>query len=448
MINKSRLIFKIISVILLWFFAEAALSSLKFSDRIEEFYLSNQLKVILIEDKRSPIVVSSLWYKVGSSYEREGISGISHVLEHMMFKGTRTTNAGEFSEKVKKVGGTENAFTGRDFTGYFQKVHKDHLEMCLKMESDRMRNLVFSQDEFKKEIEVVKEERRLRTDDQPTSKIFEKIGLQAFGMKEYGIPIVGTMEDLNKININDLKIWYNNYYKPSNAVLIIAGNFDRLNVKKLVDKYFAEITNSKTEIFTNSENHKYLFNEIIVEDKVSKPLVFMSFKNNGFNILNKKDHYAIELLMELMDGGYSSRFTKNLIDGKNIALNTFISYDSYSRKDNLITLGGTPRSGKTPEDLRDGILEEFKDFSQYGIKEDELQNIKSRLVANNIYKFDSVFYQAMQVGMLETKGLTWKMLDDYILDVNQITESDLIEAADKYILNNKFIFSVINPEKQ
>jgi len=207
--------------ILFWFLATSAAFGMNFSDRTDAYVLSNGLKVVLIQDKRSPVVVSSIWYKVGSSYERQGISGISHILEHLMFKGTKNLEPGEFSKRIKEIGGSENAFTGRDFTGYYQKVHKDYLELCLKLESDRMQNLVFVQDQVDKEIDVVKEERRLRTDDKPVSKVFERIGQQVFGMSGYGIPIVGTMSDIGSIKISDLEEWYNNYYSPGNAIVII-----------------------------------------------------------------------------------------------------------------------------------------------------------------------------------------------------------------------------------
>ena len=206
--------------------SDIAISGINFNDRIEQYQLNNGLKIILINDDRSSTVMSSIWYKVGSSYEYEGVTGISHVLEHMMFKGTENTKPGEFSREIKKIGGTENAFTGKDFTGYYQKVHKDYIELCLKFESDRMTNLNLSKNDLKSEREVVKEERRLRTDDNPTAKIFEKISNQAFGMRGYGVPIVGTMKDLNKISVTDLKKWYLNYYAPNNAVLILAGDFN------------------------------------------------------------------------------------------------------------------------------------------------------------------------------------------------------------------------------
>ena len=304
-------------------------SSMKFSDRIEEYVLANGLKVILIEDKRSPAIVSSIWYNVGSSYEYPGISGISHVLEHMMFKGTKNTQPGDFSKRIKEVGGSENAFTGRDFTGYYQKIHKDYLELSLKLESDRMSNILFSEEEFRKEVEVVKEERRLRTDDKPISKIFEKIGLQAFGMKDYGIPIIGTMDDLNNIKVSDLKKWYGNYYVPNNATLILAGNFESNNAKSLIKKYYGNYLKRKVINYSKVNEHEISFDEITVKDKVSQPIVLLSFKKKSFSVEDKKELYAMELLLELMDGGLSSRFTKNLIDDNKIALNTFISYDSY-----------------------------------------------------------------------------------------------------------------------
>ena len=419
-------------------------SSMKFSDRIEEYVLANGLKVILIEDKRSPVIVSSIWYNVGSSYEYPGISGISHVLEHMMFKGTKNTQPGDFSKRIKEVGGSENAFTGRDFTGYYQKIHKDYLELSLKLESDRMSNILFSEEEFRKEVEVVKEERRLRTDDKPISKIFEKIGLQAFGMKNYGIPIIGTMDDLNNIKVSDLKKWYGNYYVPNNATLILAGNFESNNAKSLIKKYYGNYSKQKVINYSKVNEHEISFDEITVKDKVSQPIVLLSFKKKSFSIEDKKELYAMELLLELMDGGLSSRFTKNLIDDNKIALNTFISYDSYSRKDSLVTLGGSPRIGVQPEDLRAAFINEFSIFIKNGLKKNELLNTKSRLLANNIYEFDSVFYQAMQVGMLETKNLDWRLLDEYVDDIDSITEKDLINAAKK-IISSDYIYSLIEP---
>ncbi|WP_295180007.1 pitrilysin family protein, partial [uncultured Christiangramia sp.] len=304
-----------------------------------------------------------------------------------------------------------------------------------------------SQEEFKNEIEVVKEERRLRTDDNPTAKIFEKISNQAFGMRDYGVPIIGTMKDLNKISIADLKKWYLNYYAPNNAVLILAGDFDNNEAKKLIKKYYGGIKKTKVQNYLEKSDYRISFNSIKVEDKVSEPLVLISFENMRFNEENRKENYVIELLMELMDGGVSSRFTKNLVDDKNIALNTFISYDTYTRKRNLITIGGSPNENITTEQLREALIAQFTDLVEKGLYENELTDVKSRLLANNIYKFDSIFYQVMQIGMLETKNLDWSILDKYINEINSITEHDLINATKKYILKKDYIFSIIEPKK-
>ena len=431
---------------IIWALSTGTVFSMNFSDRTDTFTLSNGLKVVLIQDKRSPLVVSSIWYKVGSSYEQEGISGISHILEHLMFKGTKNTKPGEFSRRIKEIGGSENAFTGRDFTGYYQKVHKDYLELSLRLESDRMQNLVFVQEEVDKEIEVVKEERRLRTDDQPISKVFERIGKQVFGMSGYGIPIIGTMSDINSIEISDLKKWYSNYYSPNNATIIIAGDIDFINSRKLVEKYYGSIPSKEVLKSSNEISHERSLDDILVKDKVSQPIILMSFENDYFTNSNKKDMYSLELLFELMDGSSSSRFTKNLIDEKKIAISTFISYDTYSARKNLITIGGSPRKGVDTDQFRKELLKEFEDFINYGLTKDELEQVKSRLLANNIYKFDSVFYQVMQVGMMETKNHDWRLLDNYIQDINSINEDDLKAIAQKVIINNKYLYSLIRPK--
>ena len=289
--------------------------STKFSERIEAYILPNKLKVVLLKDTRNPIIISSIWYRVGSSYESAGSTGISHVLEHMMFKGTEKVKAGEFSKIIKKLGGTENAFTGRDFTGYYQKINKEHLEKCLEIEADRMKNLSLKQNDFKKEIDVIKEERRLRVEDRPISKAFEKTLLQAFGYHGYGIPIIGTMNDLNHLTLDDIKNWYKQFYSPNNATLIIAGDIEGSKIKKLIEKYFASIENTNLLLDVEpAKNFKANFEDITLRESVSDPTVLISFIQPEFNYKDRLEHYKIELLLELMDGGNSSRFTKNLVD--------------------------------------------------------------------------------------------------------------------------------------
>ena len=422
-------------------------SEIKFSDRVESYTLDNGLKVVLIEDRRSPSVVNSIWYKVGSSDERAGKTGISHILEHMMFKGTDSLNPGEFSSIVKKMGGTENAFTSKDYTGYFQKIHKSDLEKCIELESDRMQNLKLRDSELMSEIEVVKEERRLRTDDNPVAKAFEKIMINAYGMNNYGIPIIGTMDDINSITKEDLQNWYNLYYQPNNAIVIIAGNFKNNEVKGFIQKYYGAIKNREKINNVHEKNDFQTKLSFTVYDKVSKPIVFLSFKKPKFNKDKIRDLYALDLFIEIMDGGYSSRLTKNLINDQKTALDIFISNDTFNQYPNLIVIGGTPRGDISPEAFKTKVLSEFSETSINKITNDELMNAKARIKANNVYKFDSVFYQAMQVGMMETKDINWENLDNYSSMMESMTLEEVINAGKKYFSNDLLLTTVLRPEK-
>ena len=442
-----NIIFRISVLLISISFFSSVQSEIKFSDRVESYTLSNGLKVVLIEDKRSPSVVNSIWYKVGSSHEASGKTGISHVLEHMMFKGTKTLKPGEFSSIVKKMGGTENAFTSKDYTGYFQKIHTTDLERCIELESDRMKNLRLDENELRSEIEVVKEERRLRTDDNPVSKTFEKIMINAYGMNEYGITIIGTMQNLGSISKNDLENWYKLHYQPKNAIVIIAGNFNADQVKGYIQKYYGRYENNKSSIKPNNKIEFSTKASFDVYDKVSKPIVFLSFKKPKFDKNRIRELYALDLFIEIMDGGYSSRLTKNLIDNQKVALDIFLSNDTYNQYPNLIIIGGTPRGKISPEELKLKILEQLSNESINSVTERELVNAKARIKANNIYKFDSVFYQAMQVGMLETKDIGWENLDNYNSIIESISLDEVKESASKYFLNNKVFTAILRPEK-
>jgi zinc protease len=428
-------------------FSPIAYPEIKFSDRVESYTLENGLKVILIKDKRSPSVVNSIWYKVGSSDERLGKTGLSHILEHMMFKGTRNLSPGEFSSIVKKMGGTENAFTSKDYTGYFQKIHMSNLEKCIELESDRMQNLKLDDKEIASEIEVVKEERRLRTDDNPVSKTFEKIMLNAYGMNYYGIPIIGTIDDINNTTKEDLQNWYNLYYQPRNAIVIIAGNFNSSQVKKYIKKYYGSIKNKENTNSIIKKNEFISKKSFTLYDKVSKPIVFLSFKKPKFNKDKIRQLYALDLFIEVMDGGYSSRLSKKLINEKKVALDIFLSNDTYNQYPNLIIIGGTPRGNVSSDTFKSEILNELSQKSIKEITKNELINAKARIQANNVYKFDSVFYQAMQVGMLETKDINWENLDNYSSLINSITLDEVKKSGEIYFSNNQLLTTILRPKQ-
>ncbi|MBN4078971.1 insulinase family protein [Gammaproteobacteria bacterium AH-315-C21] len=211
------------------------------SDNTHEYTFENGLKLIVKEDHRAPVLVSQVWYKVGSTYEHDGISGISHALEHMMFKGTEKFPDGEFDRIVSDNGGRHNAFTSQDYTGYYQEFEKSRLEISFELESDRMRGLLLPEEEFKKEIRVVMEERQLRTEDNPQALTYEQFNATAFLNSSLRIPVIGWMNDLENMNIDDLRDWYEQWYAPNNATLVVAGDVNADEVYALAKKYFSSI---------------------------------------------------------------------------------------------------------------------------------------------------------------------------------------------------------------
>jgi len=266
-------------------------------------------------------------------------------------------------------------------------------------------------------------------------------------MNEYGIPIIGTMQNLGSISKNDLENWYKLHYQPKNAIVIIAGNFNADQVKGYIQKYYGRYENNKSSIKPNNKIEFSTKASFDVYDKVSKPIVFLSFKKPKFDKNRIRELYALDLFIEIMDGGYSSRLTKNLVDNQKVALDIFLSNDTYNQYPNLIIIGGTPRGKISPKELKLKILEQLSNESINSVTERELVNAKARIKANNIYKFDSVFYQAMQVGMLETKDIGWENLDNYNSIIESISLDEVKESASKYFLNNKVFTAILRPEK-
>jgi len=266
-------------------------------------------------------------------------------------------------------------------------------------------------------------------------------------MNNYGIPIIGTMDDINSITKEDLQNWYNLYYQPNNAIVIIAGNFDSDQVKRFIQKYYGSITNREKIDNTYEKNDFQTKLSFTVYDKVSKPIVFLSFKKPKFNKDKMRNLYALDLFIEIMDGGYSSRLTKNLINNQKTALDIFISNDTFNQYPNLIVVGGTPRGDISSGEFKTKVLNEFSEQSINKITNDELMNAKARIKANNVYKFDSVFYQAMQVGMMETKGISWENLDNYSSIMESMTLEEVKSAGVIYFSNDNLLTTVLRPKK-
>lgn len=418
------------------------------ANQTHEFKLDNGLKLIVREDHRTPTVVSQVWYKVGSSYEHGGITGVSHTLEHMMFKGTPTYPKGTFDRMMAEIGARQNAATGHDETFYFQELPADKLELSFQLESDRMRNLIFDPKEFVPEIKVVMEERRLRTEDNPQKVTLERFHAVAFASSPYHHPVIGWMDDLKNAKIEDLKAWYQQWYAPNNATVVVVGDVDPQNVLKLAQKYFGPLKPSPIVAVKPQVDIEPL-GERSVEVKVPAKLPLLVMGYNVPSLLTAKspdDAYALEVVGAILKGGASARLPKDVLRGRQLASDISGRYDLYSRLSTVFVLWGTPTPGHTVAELKQAILDHIKRLQTEPVTQEELARIKAQVVAGKIYERDSIVGQAVELGGLETMGLSWKTADVYADKIRAVTPAQIQAVAKKYLIPDRLTTAILNPQ--
>ncbi|TVO70983.1 M16 family metallopeptidase [Sedimenticola selenatireducens] len=415
--------------------------------RVQETMLDNGMKIIVKEDHRAPIMVSQVWYKVGASYEPDGITGISHALEHMMFKGTALHPPGQFSRIIAQNGGTENAFTGRDYTAYFQTMSSDRLEIALELEADRMRHLTLPADEFAKEIEVVKEERRLRTEDKPTGQVYEQFSALAYRSLPYANPVIGWMNDLENMKIEDLADWYRLWYAPNNATLVVVGDVKPEAVFSLAKQYFGPLKREAIpKLKPLREPQQKGETRSVVKVPANEPYMIMGFKTPAVTTAEKRwEPYALEMLVAVLDGGNSARFSKHLVRGSEIAVSAGAEYNAFTRLPGMLLIDGTPAQGRTMQELESALRQEIVRLRSELVTEEELDRVRTQVIASKVFELDSVFYQAMEIGMLETVGLDWRLIDQYVAALKQVTPEQVREVAERYLVDDNLTITQLEP---
>ncbi len=419
----------------------------------QEFTLDNGLKVLVKEDHRAPVVVSQVWYKVGASYEVSGLTGISHALEHMMFKGTKKYAPGEFSRIISENGGNENAFTSSDYTAYFQTLEKSRLPISFELEADRMRHLTLPADEFAKEIEVVMEERRLRTEDSPESFAFETLMATAFQTSPYRQPIIGWMADLEAMTVDQLRDWYQRFYAPNNATLVVIGDVEAKKVLKLARKYFGPLPSSEIEPEkTLPETEQRGIKRVVIKRPAELPHLMMAYKTPSLNsTLNNAgsspawEPYALEVLSGILDGGNSARLETNLVRGKELAAMISLDYRFTARLGTVLTISAIPAADVSLDQLELAIREELERISTKKVSKAELDRVKAQVIADDIYQRDSLFYQGMVLGIFESIGLSWKHADDYVPAVKAVTAEQVLAVAKKYLVDDGLTVAELEP---
>ena len=420
-----------------------------FTEPVTDKTLSNGLRVIVKVDNRSPVVVSQLWYRVGSMDEVPGKTGLSHMLEHMMFKGTKTLKPGEFSKIIARNGGRENAFTTQNYTTYFQTLEKSRLPIALKLEADRMHNLQFKDEEFKHERAVVMEERRLRTEDKPEGRLYEAFLHEAYKVHPYGRPVIGSMEDIKNFTADDVRDWYHKWYEPNNATLVIVGDVDPKEVIKLAEKYFGPIPAGKLpqrHIPVEPPQHKTRSLVLKIPAKVPSILIGFHTPVIGQDKI-AWEPYALDMLAGVLDGGDSARFSSQLVRKERIAASADAGYDSVSRAPSLFTISATPYNGRSMTELKKALLEQIDKLKQQLVTPEEMERIRAQVIASDVYQRDSMFYQGMEIGMLTTSGVDWHLADEYVKHIKQVTPQQIQAVARKYLVPENMSVAILQPVK-
>ena len=410
--------------------------------------LDNGLRVIVHEDHRVPVMVSQVWYRAGAMDEVNGTTGVAHVLEHMMFKGTRNVPPGEFSKRIAAAGGRENAFTSRDYTAYFQQMQKDRLELSMELEADRMANLVISDELFAKEVQVVMEERRLRTDDQPQSVVYERLMATAYQAHPYRRPIIGWMNDLQNMTAQDARDWYARWYAPNNATLVVAGDVDPDQVVALARKHFGALPpRSLPERKPQTEPAQLGEKRIVVKAPAQLPYLLMAWQAPTLLDWERDtEPYALQILAGVLSGNDSARLQKSLVKSAQVAVNASAGYDAVTRGPGLFLIDATPAPGKPLAALEKAIRAELARIQREGISEAELARVKAQVIAADVYQRDSLFYQAMQLGEYVTTGLPPGALLGRVDKLRAVSAAEVQAVARKWLQDDRLSVAELEPQ--
>ncbi len=413
---------------------------------VHERNLDNGLKVLVLPDERAPVVTHQVWYKVGSADEPGGITGIAHMFEHMMFKGTDNLGPGEFSDIIARLGGDENAFTGRDFTGYFQTLAADELPTMMRWEADRMANLKLDAEEFAREKEVVKEEWRSRVRDTPNARLNQLLYATAFASSGYHHPIIGWKTDIDAYTIEDLQAWYHNHYAPNNATLVVVGAVDPDKVFSLAEQHYGPVEKrdlAPTKPREEMPQHGLKRAQLSIPAQL--PHLSMGYKVPSLvTAEDSRQAYALAVASGILAGDSGARLNNDLVRQGKLS-NASTGYNLNARQTTLFTLDATPKEGQPLDEVEALLREQIERLKQEPVGKDELDRIKAQVAASDVYERDSLFYQGMKLGMYETVGLDYRLADRFVEGIRAVTAEDVQAVAQTFFRDQALTIATLEP---
>ena len=418
-----------------------------------QFQLANGLQLIVQPDRRAPTAVHMLWLRVGAMDEVDGVSGVAHVLEHMMFKGSKTVAPGDFSRRVAALGGRENAFTSRDYTGYYQQIPAQKLEDVMRLESDRFANMHWPDEEFKKEIEVVKEERRLRTEDQPRAMLAEQLFAATFNASPYRRPIVGWMSDLDAMTPDDVRHFHQQWYTPTNAVVVVAGDVDVDTVRTLAEKYYGSLPVHALPVRKpRTEPVQQGLRRVAVKAPAEQAYVALAFRAPSLEHVDNlndtdRDALALMVLSAVLNGYDGARLDRALTQGDNrVADSASSSAMVTGRGPSLFMLSGVPTAGKTAAQVEAALRAEVARVASDGVSEAELARVKTQWIASTVYERDSVMSQAQELGGNWVQGFPLDANERLLTLLRTVTTAQVQAVAARYFGDDQLTVATLLPQ--
>ncbi|MDB2415238.1 insulinase family protein [Rickettsiales bacterium] len=399
--------------------------------RSESFFLNNGMQVVIIKNTKVPAISHMLWYKLGSVDEPEGKSGVAHFLEHLMFKGTAKYGSGQFSKIIAKYGGNDNAFTGTDFTTYFQNIASSQLELVMDLESDRMQNLLFDEEEVIKERDVILEERNSRVDNSPRALLREQMMATLFLNHPYGTPIIGWRSEMEGLTLADARDFYIKNYSPNNAVLIISGDVDIEKVKPLAEKYYGNIKKSEKLIRRNMNDPVQISQRRVVlkDENVTQPEFYRYYMAPSQNTEGFEHCYSLILLSRILGEEATGRLYQELVVKQKVAANVSTYYDDVKLGPAIFAISAIPSAGYKIEDVEKAIDAVIKDILENSVTDEEIKRNKNALIAETIYAQEDLKTLAYFYGQALSVGLDVDYVEKWDENIKKVSSESIKKAA-------------------
>jgi zinc protease len=400
----------------------------------QEFTLQNGMQVVVIPNHRAPVVTHMIWIRVGGADNLPGRSGMAHYFEHLMFKGTKTMAAGDYSKTIKTLGGNDNAFTGQDYTAYFESVAVENLPKVMAMEADRMQNLAPPEEHFKSEKDVVIEERRQRTDNDPRAMFNEQLNAALFVNHPYGTPVIGWMDEIEKYDWSDVKTYYDTWYAPNNAILVVSGDITAEKLKPLAEKYYGAMPQKIIPVRTRPNIPPAPAQTLLtLRHPAIHQSVYQKIYLGPTEAKAKQESLALQVLAEIMNGGPTARLYKNIVSGARKATSVAFDYNSTMLDYGSIIIGGAPVDGVTPEELGTLLQAEIQKVIDGGVTEAEVKEAVQSLQDEAVFARDSVTGPAMIFGSALATGSKVSDVEQWSDNISKVTPAQIKAAAAKYL---------------